>query len=185
MIPLVEWRGPTFQKNIVRGATWLEGSEEEQVDKESCQERRSLGKLNCCPVGLAKAWRTNSSGTPCCWREPCGEQLPSLGRTAVAMDLLRRVQCLAKKEGSLNEDWRSPETFWTVYLAKITVLHNISPFLSNVLETMFASLKEGEGNVKMWMASSLGLGDISIFKIYRYFFKRDMKRDHIVNIDII
>ena len=30
-----------------------------------------------------------------------------------------------------------------------TDLHNIVTFLSNALETVFASLKEGEGNVKM------------------------------------
>jgi hypothetical protein len=61
------------------------------------------------------------------------------------------------QEGVILE-WRlavTRETFWTVYLAQMTVLHNILPFLSSALETVFASLTEGEGNAKMWMGSSL------------------------------
>ena len=53
------------------------------------------------------------------------------------------------EEGGIFEDWRSPETFLTVYLAQMTVLHNILPFLCNALVTVFTSLKEGEGNVKI------------------------------------
>ena len=54
-----------------------------------------------------------------------------------------------RQEGGILE-WR-----WAVTrdflncLFSTNDLHNILPFLSTALETVFASLKEGEGNMKM------------------------------------
>ena len=40
-------------------------------------------------------------------------------------------------------------------------------------------------SVKTNWNKDLGLGDTSIFEIYRYLFKQDMERDAIVNINIV